>query len=337
MLQNPAATPGAGAPLLPTTDPTLAAARKELVDHFDEVQRRSHLAAELLERIDTYIGLGYGGQTSPVYSPAETREMVAVSTKMNASLVDQLASGRFHEVGAVRAVDDVLVRSPADATLQPVGLYVPPSYDPSKPTPLVVFLHGKFWDETDVLAIPWIRQLADETSAIVAAPYARGDIQYVDPAPAEVYATVELMKRNFNVDARRVYLAGHSMGGFGVFQVGPLHPAVWAAFLCASGSMTNADRDMVFKNFQGKQVYVASGTDDDNVPHRYSQLTVEALRTAGIETSFYPQRGGGHNMKTYLPEFQKAWRDMLHGKRGTTNSTLREPQPAGLQLPSRPP
>lgn len=326
----------AAADQVPAASPALAAAREELVKHFDAVESRSHLAVELLGRIDADIGQSAGAQVSPVFTPEETSEFLAVSIKLNASLVDQLASGRLHDVSAVRGVDDVLLRSPADATLQPVGLYVPKSYEASKPTPLVVFLHGKFWDETDILAVPWIRQLADETGAIVAAPYARGNIQYVDPAPGDVYATVDLMKRSFNVDPRRVYLAGHSMGGFGVFEVGPLHPEVWTAFLCASGSMTNADRDMVFKNFQGKQVYVVSGTEDDNIPHIYSQRTVASLRYVGIETSFYPQKGGGHNIKSFLPAFRQAWHDMLNGTRGLSGRTLGAPPAADLELPARP-
>jgi predicted peptidase len=213
---------------------------------------------------------------------------------------------------------------------------VPTSYNPAKPAPLVVFLHGKFATEIDYLAMPFFRQLAESTGAVVAAPYARGDIQYVDPAPADVYATLDAVVAALNIDRKRIYLAGHSMGGFGVFEVGPQQAKRFAGFLCASGSMTNDDRDAVLHSFGDRPVYVVSGTLDDNIPNSYSVLTVQYLQDARIPVLYYPQWGAGHNIKAIFPAFSKAWRDMLEGMRPSPGMLLPGGLPPGTALPAKP-
>ena len=223
-------------------------------------------------------------------------------------------------MGAVRGLDDVLIESPADRTMQPVALYVPASYDASKPAPLVVFLHGRGSTEADSLGMPFIRDLAQTSGAIVAAPYARGDIFYADPAPADVYAAVDAIEKAFNIDRKRVFLTGHSMGGFGVFEVGPVHADVWSALLCISGWLTNEVRNAVVRGFRDKAVYVVSGVKDDVVPHRDSQITVRWLREGNVATRFYAEPEGNHSMATLRPSLRSAWNDMLGGIRSDSGS-----------------
>jgi dienelactone hydrolase len=190
-------------------------------------------------------------------------------------------------------------------------------------------LHGRGGSEADSLGVPFVRDLALASGAIVAAPYARGDIQYGDPAPADIYATVDAVERAFSVDRGKVFLAGHSMGGFGVFAVAPVRADVWSALLCISGGLTNEDRNDVMHAFRGKTVYIVSGVKDDIVPHRYSQITVRWLRESNIKTRFYAEPEGGHSMATFRPALRAAWNDMLNGVRGdsgATNSPL-EPLP----------
>jgi S-formylglutathione hydrolase FrmB len=294
---------------------TLAAASRELGQHFFEVQKRGGDAADLQGRIDADLGSVSRPNTPQAWSAAEYLDAHEQIASLDKSLVDQLATGNYRDIASVRGLDEVLVKSPADGTMQPVSLFVPARYDPQKPTPFVLFLHGRTWTEADMLGVPFIRDLAQETGAIVAAPYARGDIQYVDPAPADVYATVDAVERAFNIDRKRVYLAGHSMGGFGVFEVGPLHADIWSAVMCISGSMTNEDRDDVLRKFRDKTVYIVSGVQDDNIPHKYSQMTVQWLRSASIATRFYAEPTGGHSLATFRPSLRAAWQDMLGGVR----------------------
>ena len=329
------AAPGGADP--PAADPydapraVFAGAAAELRAHYLDVQRRSGDADGLQGRVDGDAGAIAQPVTPPGWTQAEYVDAYAHIAGLDASLVDQLATGKFHDLKLVRGLDDVLVKSPADGTLQPVSVFVPTGYDPAKPTSLVIFLHGRGWSEATSLGVPFIRDLAQQTGTIVAAPYARGDIGYADPAPADIYATVDAMESAFNVDRSRVYLAGWSMGGFGVFQVAPLHPDVWAALMCVSGALTNEDRNDVVRQFRSKTIYVVSGVKDDVVPHRYSQISVQWLRESKVATRFYAEPEGSHSMATFRPSLRAGWKDMLAGVRGDSGSVnvdLSGPPPA---------
>jgi predicted esterase len=308
----------------------------ELVTHFAHVVALSGDAVTIETRIDADAPSIEQAFKPNWLDQNEFQQYASELVTLDGSLVDQLATGTFHPITGVRGADEIFVRSPFDHSLQPAALYVPTSYNPAKPAPLVVFLHGKFWTEIDYMAMPFFRQLAESTGAVVVAPYARGDVQYVDPAPADVYATLDAVVAALNIDRKRVYLAGHSMGGFGVFEVGPQQAKRFAGFLCASGSMTDADREAVLRSFADKPVYVVSGTLDDNIPNSYSVLTVQYLSNAGIPVFYYPQSGAGHSIKVIFPAFTKAWRDMLAGVRPDAGAPLPGALPPGLTLPSKP-
>jgi predicted esterase len=312
------------------------AVHREMVTHFDRIVQLSGDAVTIETRIDTDMPSTDEAAKPKVLSQTEYEQYVSEMATLDGSLIDQLATGNFHPIAEVRGADEIFVRSPYDHSLQPAALYVPTTYNPAKPSPLVLFLHGKFWTEIDYMAMPFFRQLAESTGTIVVAPYARGDIQYADPAPADVYATLDAVVAALNIDKKRIYLAGHSMGGFGVFEVGPQQAKRFAGFLCASGSLTNDDRDAVLRAFQDKPVYVVSGTLDDNIPNSYSVLTVQYLSDAGIPVQYYPQRGAGHNIKVVFPAFTAAWRAMLEGSRPSPGMPLPGALPPGTVLPSGP-
>ena len=124
---------------------------------------------------------------------------------------------------------------------QPYGLYVPTAYDPSKASPLTFWLHyrggkahsGGAWTPR------LITQLGEETGNIVATPRGRGtSTWYVSEAHQdffEVYADVHGL---LNIDARRRYLSGYSMGGYGTYLFGLLYPDLFAGGFSSSGAMT---------------------------------------------------------------------------------------------------
>ncbi|MDQ6779917.1 MAG: alpha/beta fold hydrolase [Candidatus Eremiobacteraeota bacterium] len=310
-------------------------ARDALMHHFSDIERRSHLAVALEERLDGDASQADVSNRPAWMTLADYEDDSRVLFDLNASLVLQLASGKYHELGAIRGADDTVYRSPADGTLQPLAVYVPAAYDARKPTMLVVFLHGRTWSENDVIATPTVRQIADETGTIVIAPYGRGDSQYMDPASADVYAALEVAEKAFNVDRRRVYLAGHSMGGYGVFIVGPRKPELWAAMLAASGGMTSETVDSALHALRKTPVYLVVGSDDPIVPQGYMAHNAQLLHDSGIEAHLYEQPGGLHSIVTIATAFKRAWRDMLAHRSGAvdlkpgTNPIPRPSTPAG--------
>src|SRR5437879_2479949 len=104
---------------------TLTAAADELRSHFADVQRRNGAAPDLQGRIDSDLAVVTSPTTPPGWTAGEYADAYSRIAALDASLVDQLSTGVYHDVGAVRGLDDVLIESPADRTMQPVALYVP--------------------------------------------------------------------------------------------------------------------------------------------------------------------------------------------------------------------
>jgi predicted esterase len=312
-VSTPAPQPAATALVLARKE--LDGARQELMAHFSAIDQRSRSAVMIETRLDEDFGTLDDIPASRSITPEEYAQAMALEADMTATLIHQLATGQYHQWSAVRGVDEVVVRSPADGTMQPAPIYLPLTYHANKAAPLVILLHGRTQSEMDILAVKWFRELADATGAIVVAPYGRGDGQYAEPAPQDIYATLDTAKAAFNIDPHRTFLAGYSMGGYGVYSVGPQRAGEWAGFLAIAGGPTNEDEQAVFASFAGKPVYMVSGVDDDVIPNSYVRLTARVLRERGIPTGYYEQPGGTHSLATIYPAIARAWSDMLRGIR----------------------
>src|SRR3954454_11379181 len=135
-------------------------------------------------------------------------------------------------------------RSPGDNSEQPYALYVPRSFDAAKKFPLVISLHSEDTNhrinlrqvfglsirsgETnpeDLRMFPVVR----DPGFVVAAPLARGMMNYRGIAERDVYDVLADVERRFPIDPDRVYLTGVSMGGSGALRLALTRPDVWAA------------------------------------------------------------------------------------------------------------
>ncbi len=208
-------------------------------------------------------------------------------------------------------------RSEVDGTLQPYGLYVPPSYDPAKPWPLVVGLHGSGSNhllhrrrlfglgnepgEGDYEAIRKEPPLPD-VGFLVLTPYGRGESAgYNGIAEGDVLRAMDHVQRAYNVDADRVHLTGLSMGGGGTWHIGLRYPdrfasispvcgladldlmpwtAGWSALDKELMSLTGYTR--IVENASNLQVFVFHGDEDDAVNVTASRRMMEAFEKAGL-------------------------------------------------------
>ena len=64
---------------------------------------------------------------------------------------------------------------------------------------------------------------------MVAAPLARGSMDYRGIAERDVYDTLADVERRFPIDTDRVYLTGISMGGAAALRLALTRPDLWAA------------------------------------------------------------------------------------------------------------
>jgi pimeloyl-ACP methyl ester carboxylesterase len=244
------------------------------------------------------------------YTAEQWTQTVERVAELDISLAEQLRDRSYEAMSSIRGLGEAFVRSSKDGTMQPVAVYVPRSYAAGKPAPLLVLLHGNPQSETQLLAPPFIEDLADRTGTIVVAPWGRGYYDFRGSA-ADVYDAFQAAGQAFTIDPRKRFLAGYSMGGFSVFEVAPLHPDDWSAVMCIAGALLGSDASRVVAFMRRTPFYVLTGSADDSIPTEYPTATAAFLQSAGFEVSFYSQPGGIHRMITILPILTQAWDDML--------------------------
>ncbi len=185
-------------------------------------------------------------------------------------------------------------RSAVDNTLQPYRLFIPESYDAAKPGPLLVALHGMGGDENslfDSYANGLLKREAERVGFLVVCPKGRDSASmYRGAAEQDVLDAMADVERTYHVDAARIYLMGHSMGGYGTWSIAMDHPDIFAALGPISGG--GAPAGMI--KIRHIPAYVVHGDDDRTVPVAQSRNMVEAGKKAGAEIVYVEVPGGSH-------------------------------------------
>ena len=169
----------------------------------------------------------------------------------------------------------------------PIPLTVPESYDPEVPTPLIVSLHG-YTSSGERHDRSWgIGALADEYGFLLIAP--DGDQEpdgnrsrYWNASDAccnffgtetddsgYIRALIDEIKARYSVDPARVYVIGHSNGGFMSYRVAYEHSDVVAAIVSLAGANHAEERDPPAHPVHVLQIH---GTDDATIAYRGGEI-----------------------------------------------------------------
>ncbi len=187
-------------------------------------------------------------------------------------------------------------RSKVDDTLQPYRIFVPATYDGSKPYPLVVALHGMGGDENSYFdsrayGTGAFTKEAERRGYIAVCPKGRNPASmYAGSAETDVLDVIAEVRRAYRIDPGRIYLTGHSMGGFGTWSVAMSHPELFAAIAPISGGGNPAGMAKIAKIPE----LVVHGDDDKTVPVERSRNMVAAAKALGVEIKYVEIAGGDH-------------------------------------------
>jgi predicted esterase len=185
--------------------------------------------------------------------------------------------------------------SKVDSTLQPYRVYVPSGYNGTKAFPLVIALHGMGGDENSYFEAynkGSFKIEAENHGYIVACPKGRKPTSmYVGDAERDVMDVIEEMKRAYRIDADRIYLTGHSMGGFGTWSIAINHPEVFAALAPVAGGVTNPASMSKIAHIPQLVIH---GDKDPTVPIDRSRVMVAMGKKLGVELKFIEVPGGDH-------------------------------------------
>ena len=238
----------------------------------------------------TQIDLVNSGQMSVVRT-----DLKAAIAEAN-DLLDQIAKNE-NPLKTKRGDIHWAYQSGVDKTFQPYRFYVPTNYDAKKKWPLVVALHGMGGDENSFFASynnGELKRIAEARGYLIVCPKGRAPASmYMGPAETDVIDVLNAMKRDYSIDDDRVYLMGHSMGGYGSWSVAINHPDLFAAI----GPIAGGGQPFVMmglKKIAHVPWIVIHGDKDPTVSVEESRKMVKAGKDLGIEIKYIEVPGGNH-------------------------------------------
>jgi phospholipase/carboxylesterase len=176
-------------------------------------------------------------------------------------------------------------------------LFVPESYRPGRPTPLIVSLHGCCGEAVGGLGL--VKDAAESAGAIVAAPEGTGgswdvlsggfgpDVEVVDAALIEVFAS-------YSIDRERVAISGFSDGASYALSLGLTNGDLFTHVIAHSpGFMAPGD-------LEGRpEVFIAHGREDRTLPFSNAEEIVADLESEGYRVVFRPF-DAGHRRQPHI-------------------------------------
>ena len=114
----------------------------------------------------------------------------------------------------------------------------------------------------------------------------------------DVMTVLDMIRKEFNVDERRIYLMGHSMGGAGTYYLGSKYGKEWAALAPiapAAMGMTN-DRTKVLQAIKDAAVpmLVSMGDADEAVPVANVRMWVDTMKELQMNYEYKEYPGVTH-------------------------------------------
>jgi predicted peptidase len=194
-------------------------------------------------------------------------------------------------------------------------LFIPDGYgdNQSKKWPLIMYLHGgsRRGDEVEKVREPgWglpalleKKKLFPLFPFIVVSPLCPNGEFWTDTEA--LIALLDDVEKHYSVDLARIYLTGHSMGGFGTWYLAYQHPERFAAIAPMSAPfVVTAWADRLKK----MPIWAFHGSDDNLVPISRTQDLIDALRASGNNVRFTVLPGRDHGiLDTYENKELYSW------------------------------
>ena len=190
----------------------------------------------------------------------------------------------------------------------PYRLFVPSNYDKNRSYPLVIWLHGGGSAGDDNLGQIsldnklgthfWTRKENQARNpAFVLAPQSLGTWDSnAEPEMSEelnlVLEILAVVRKDYNIDSNRLYVAGQSNGGIGVFGLITKKPGLFAGAisLCGAGNANIASRAAK------TALWAFHGEKDDVIPVEHTRKMIAAIKKAGGNPKYTEYKGVGHDI-----------------------------------------
>lgn len=175
----------------------------------------------------------------------------------------------------------------------PYAVSVPPSYDGSVPSPLILALHpggkqGSYYGSLNMRQIfePALR----DWNAIVVAPDAPIRRWTDETADRAVMALLEQVINTYAIDRSRILVTGFSMGGRGTWFFATRHPTFFAGAIPIAAATGGDDLDAL----GDMPIHIIHSRADDVVPFGPAEDAARTLEASGHPVAFTPLEHVSH-------------------------------------------
>ena len=143
--------------------------------------------------------------------------------------------------------------------------------------------------------------------------------KHPDPTRAElmtdiqplVLDTIAILEEDYSIDKDRIYVTGHSFGGFGTYAFIFRNPAMFAAAVPISGYCDPA----IAPNIAKIPIWLFHGAQDHAVTVDYSRNIVEAIKRAGGNPEYTEYPNVGHEAVANAYGTEELWEWFFAQKR----------------------
>jgi predicted peptidase len=208
----------------------------------------------------------------------------------------------------------------------PYHLFVPQSYDPAAGAPLVVALHGFGGNQDYFFAqVKELPALCEKYGFIFVAPMGLAhdgwygaplsipgsaprssgappppqlrtpeeETKYRALSEADVMNVLDIVRKEYKVDPNRIYLIGHSMGGFGTWWLGQKYADTWAAIAPMSGVLPDVDYQIL--KLTQVPVQISIGGAETPAWVEASRKLAETMKAKGMTVAYVEPDGATHS------------------------------------------
>jgi dienelactone hydrolase len=167
------------------------------------------------------------------------------------------------------------------------------SPESKRPLPAILLLHGA-GDHPPNMIDAW-KSFAAQKHIVLIAPELPRTFAFEETAPAMFKCVVEDAKRQTAIDPRRVYVFGHSMGGYLAYDAATFDSEYFAAVAVHAMGVAEEYSSIVDKATRKTPIAIYIGDQDELVPITRVQRTRDLLRKAGFPVHYVELRDHDHN------------------------------------------
>jgi poly(3-hydroxybutyrate) depolymerase len=188
------------------------------------------------------------------------------------------------------------------------GLFVPSKYDKAKKTPLIIALHGLYSNPQQILRYSGFTDLAEKYGYILAAPMGYNSQGWYgnkppfgrNPEPENLYElsekdvmnVLDIVRKDYNIDPKRTYLMGHSMGGGGTFHIGIKNPELFAALAPIAPAIFARPAEL--EKIKSVPIILVQGDKDNLVKVEMVRPWAEKMKELKMTYEYVEVPGGNH-------------------------------------------